>query len=454
MEPSTGSQDPPAPQHLPDRGWPIIEVAGFKSIRDPLQIALAPLTVLAGQNSSGKTSVMQPLLLVKQTLEVAYDPGPLLIDGSNASFSNAKEMVWRGAGGAPNADSAHLFRFRHVDFDGESTQLVFEATAHGMDLRRVEYDSGELVSDRQSYSLFPGMTTEQMRATGQKSLLELIERSERDGVNWEFSLDRSRCFFDVNVARSGEPRSVASQISLTRFTTLQSLASRLIHLPGLRGTPARFYPTTQVGSVFPGAFPPYVASIISSWMENKDERLRVLGRQLSALGLTWRVDAKRVDDTRVALRVGRLPRGRRGGHDMVNIADVGLGVSQTLPILVALLSAARGQLVYLEQPEIHLHPRAQVALADILLDAALRDVRVVTETHSYLLIKAIQTAVARRGLGDEVVNLHWFTRDADGASRQVQAVMDAEGRVGEWPSDFAQIELEVEEKYLSSVLGI
>ena len=55
---------------------------------------------------------------------------------------------------------------------------------------------------------------------------------------------------------------------------------------------------------------------------------------------------------------------------MVNIADVGFGVSQVLPVLVALIVAEPGQLVYLEQPELHLHPRAQVALARVLADAA------------------------------------------------------------------------------------
>ena len=72
---------------------------------------------------------------------------------------------------------------------------------------------------------------------------------------------------------------------------------------------------------------------------------------------------------------------------MVSIADVGFGVSQVLPVLVALTSREiRDSLVYLEQPELHLHPNAQVALAQMLADAAKRGVRVVAETHSSLLL--------------------------------------------------------------------
>jgi hypothetical protein len=62
-----------------------IAVEGFKSIVNRQEIEIAPLTILAGANSSGKSSIMQPLLMLKQTLEAQYDPGPLLIYGPNVS---------------------------------------------------------------------------------------------------------------------------------------------------------------------------------------------------------------------------------------------------------------------------------------------------------------------------------------------------------------------------------
>ena len=56
-----------------------ITVAGFKSIAEEQSVEIRPLTILAGANSSGKSSIMQPLLLLKQTLEAPYDPGALLL---------------------------------------------------------------------------------------------------------------------------------------------------------------------------------------------------------------------------------------------------------------------------------------------------------------------------------------------------------------------------------------
>src|ERR1700734_2966825 len=69
-----------------------LSVSGFKSIVEEQTIEIRPLTLLAGANSSGKSSMMQPLLLLKQTLEAPYDPGPLLLDGPNAKFTSVSQF--------------------------------------------------------------------------------------------------------------------------------------------------------------------------------------------------------------------------------------------------------------------------------------------------------------------------------------------------------------------------
>jgi predicted ATPase len=136
---------------------------------------------------------------------------------------------------------------------------------------------------------------------------------------------------------------------------------------------------------------------------------------------------------------------------MVNIADVGFGVSQVLPVLVALIVAEPGQLVYLEQPELHLHPRAQVALAQVLADAAKRGVRVVAETHSSLLLLGIQTLIAEGKLSPELVKLHWFSRNKDGVTEVDSVDLDEAGTYGDWPVDFDDVDLGTQSRYLDAV---
>src|SRR5947209_17837653 len=72
-----------------------IDVRGFKSINREQAIEIRPLTILAGANSSGKSSMMQPLLLLKQTLEAPYDPGALLLNGPNVKFTSVEQMLYR-----------------------------------------------------------------------------------------------------------------------------------------------------------------------------------------------------------------------------------------------------------------------------------------------------------------------------------------------------------------------
>ena len=221
-------------------------------------------------------------------------------------------------------------------------------------------------------------------------------------------------------------------------------------------------PTRRWGSDFQyrlhyeGTFEHYVASIIESWQDTQDGRLEKLGQALESLGLTWKVEARRLNDVEIELRAARLPKRQVGerAYDLVNIADMGVGVSQVLPALVALLTAVPGQLVYLEHPERDLHPRAQVALARLLADAAQRGVRVVVETHSSLLLLGVQTLVAEGTLPPDQVALHWFERGNDGATTVTSADLDEAGAFGDWPEDFGDVELKSESLYLDAAESV
>ena len=203
--------------------------------------------------------------------------------------------------------------------------------------------------------------------------------------------------------------------------------------------------------MYPGTFENYVASLIHKWQRTRNKRLITLGNALYTLGLTGKIGTRKVSDVGIEIKVNRLSQDGTKNKDMVNIADAGLGVSQVLPVLVALIVAEPGQLVYLEQPELHLHPRAQVALAHVLADAAKRGVRVVAETHSSLLLLAVQTLVAEGDLPPELVKLHWFTRREDGVTEVNSVDLDEAGAYGDWPVDFDDVDLTIQSRYLDAV---
>ena len=107
-------------------------------------------------------------------------------------------------------------------------------------------------------------------------------------------------------------------------------------------------------------------------------------------------------------------------------------------------------MVYLEQPEIHLHPRAQAIMADILVEAINRGVRVVVETHSSILLLSLQALMAEGKITHDKVKLHWFERNKDGATTVTSADLDEAGSFGDWPEDFGDVSLQVESRYLDA----
>jgi hypothetical protein len=418
-----------------------ITVVGFKSIGPERSIEIRPLTLLAGANSSGKSSMMQPLLLLKQTLEAPYDPGALLLDGPNVRFTNFEQMLFR-SGHRSSSDGFSV----GLDVEGGPSVSVRFRRGHKVpvDVQIMRVDTGEGL-----FELRQGISEFDPKSWSSSAFREYAKALRQEGFDVKTQIVRHRCFLGKYILKIGksheETRTIGEGFTVSAARALDDT----IHLPALRGKPERTYPASAAGPRYLGTFENYVASIIVRATDDDPDLLSRICDDLLALGLTWKVTASAIGDTQVELRVGRLPtKPNRGGtHDLVNIADVGFGVSQTLPVVVALAVAQPGQLVYIEQPEIHLHPRAQVAMARLLANAANRGVRVVAETHSSLVLLGVQSLVAEGLLPPEKVKLHWFQRNKDGATEIRSADLDNAGAYGDWPEDFVTTEMAEQRRY-------
>jgi putative AbiEii toxin of type IV toxin-antitoxin system len=411
-----------------------ISIEGFKSFLEQERIEIRPLTLLAGANSSGKSSALQPLLLLKQTLEASYDPGPLLLEGSHVNFTSAKQILSRHLGGYSASEFSIEVHFR----ERPGFREVFRRTADGgFDLAEMRHYLRR--PDANWIDLQLGLSSEVLKE--RLPLLRTIEEDLKAEVTWK--VNRNRCFLAIAPEESGFP-------PLPSTDAFARAIRSIIHVPGLRGNLQRTYKTAAIEDFFEGEFTQYVASVVMAWLQSGDDRLDQLSRSLEALGLTGTIMANPVGATRLELLVGRVP-GQYERGDLVNIVDVGFGVSQVLPVLVALLVAKPGQLVYLEQPELHLHPYAQQALIEVLAEAAKRRVQVVVETHSSILLRAVQALIAEGKLSKSEVKLHWFKRDFRGATKIKTAKLDELGAYGDWPEDFGEVEAAVDNRYLDAV---
>lgn len=433
-----------AREHPVIEQWTIseIQVAGFKSISEEQRIEIRPLTILAGANSSGKSSIMQPLLLLKQTLEAGYDPGPLLLNGPNVKYTSAEQLLSRISKGR----SLDNFQVGMRLLTGDAFIIGYRKESKiGFRIEHMEI-SGTFGR----FNLWPEMTSDEIVRSGLAKETFGSEEAPGRHKSGRWRIGRERCFLEVlEVARVSDE--VETFLGGRPGTGWEGIVPQLIHLPGLRGNPERAYPVAAIGRTYPGTFEKYTASVISQWMEEESSNLAKLNEDLRSLKLTGGVLAKRLYAIQLELYVGRLPEvSPERPEDRVNIADVGVGVSQTLPVLVAMHAAKPGQLVYVEQPETHLHPRAEFALAQVLASAAKRGVRVVVETHSSILLLGVQTLVAEGKLESDNVKLHWFRREKDGRTVVESADLDEAGAFGDWPEDFDDVALQTQARYLDA----
>lgn len=118
------------------------------------------------------------------------------------------------------------------------------------------------------------------------------------------------------------------------------------------------------------------------------------------------------------------------------LTDVGFGVSQVLPVLVLLYYVPSGSTVLLEQPEIHLHPAVQSGLADVMLNVAeARDVQIIVESHSEHLLRRLQRRVAEGSAAANDVRLY-FVSASDGKSDLAELALNEWGEIENWPDNF------------------
>jgi predicted ATPase len=426
-----------------------IELTGFKSIAKKTKVNFSFLTIFSGANSSGKSSVSQAILLLKQTNEAPYDPGAILLNGPNVKLTSAKHVLSQLSGIV-----AKRFVIKFNFENQTSTELSYKYSPSKPGALDIDYIQ-EWQVDGAVIKITQGSSSEDLllalTANLPKELKALYVKLAATG---ELKPARDKCFYNIGLYNKIGIKSGASLETQFGFNSNREFLNKLIHVPGLRGNPERTYATTATTSGnFPGRFETYVASLVRNWEHDDTEKFLRLSKDLVDLGLTSEIKTERIDDTQVEIKVSRFKyRSNEDSCDhMVSIADVGFGVSQVLPILVALHAAQQGQYVIVEQPELHLHPKAQSKLAAVLAEAINRGVRIIIETHSNILLQGIQTLVAKGEINNGEVALNWFETTSDGYTKVNSGALDKIGAFGDWPADFMDIQIESEASYLDAV---
>ena len=413
-----------------------LRLRNFKSWRDTGEIALRPITAIYGANSSGKSALIQALLLLKQTAEATDrnltlhfgSPNALVDLGDFASVVHQHDtsaaielsLDWEQQEPLTLGDSAA---------DIVSTCIGFSMCADLSNYSAVEpqqmtYRLGEAEvgmnrrPDPRRFNLYARGSTFQFEENRQFPPLAGVSPP----IKCYGFPDDTRLFY-----RNAD-------FLPTLAYALEERLSGVHYLGPLRAPPQREYrwsgmPPTDVGRVGEAA----VAALIGSRQNGTGQTLEEqISEVFSEVGLLRKFDVEQIGDN--PLYQVKVKQSEAGPEAL--ITDVGFGVSQILPVLVLCFYAPKGSTVILEQPEIHLHPAAQSALGDILIAARQRrGVQIIVESHSEHLLRRLQRRIADETLPQSDLGVY-FCENNGAESSLTTLELDPYGNIKNWPEHF------------------
>ena len=428
-----------------------VQFTNFKSW-SKADMACGRITGIFGANSSGKTSLLQFLLLMKQTKDATDRANSLELNGPLVKLGTIKDVMHYHdeeksieIGLSFNLDRMHSFFYPSKK---KSRQPMI-----GKNLKlsaAVSVFDKKLVTHQLSYQ-FANQIFELSSTSKNKMQFELKSRTV-DGTPTGFAFIRTpgRAWkLPGPIKTYAFPDQARMYFQNAGFladleATYEGELDRLFYLGPLREFPQRDYlwarsRPSDVGQRGEKTIDAILAATEAKEMRNLKSKSRNMPFQkmiaywLRELGLieSFSVTEIAVGSNRWQARV----RTRAGASDVL-LTDVGFGVSQVLPVITLLQYVPEGSTVILEQPEIHLHPLAQAGLADVIIQAAVhRKVQVILESHSEHLLLRLQRRIAEQTLSSDDVKLY-FCDAPEGVSTLTPLNVDMFGRILNWPDKF------------------
>ena len=388
-----------------------MRLKNFKSWRDTGDVELGKITGIFGKNSSGKSSLIQALLLLKQTSE-DNDPAKILRLNSPIDFGSFRELVFghdpQEALGVEISTDMRALRSFNAEISMENDLLV---------VRHLEY----LLADDFSFGL------DRLENGSYKYF-------SSDGFDDDTQRYPGRFFFiEPHLLRRTDPMSQDRYGTIAAPFQLEQLFKHLHYLGPARPNPSRFYTWSGEAPADVGINgEETVSALLASRTKGGTVEVFV-GECLVNLGLAVEFKVETLNED---ARLYRIMVQEMDGSPMVSILDVGTGISQVVPCLVLLAVVPEGSLVILEHPELHLHPDAQSRLADVLISAALdRHLQIIVESHSEHLLYRLQRRIAEQAFSAVDAKLY-FCRMEKGESKLEKLQIDTYGHITNWPHDF------------------
>lgn len=442
-----------------------IKLQNFKSFGEEQDIELAPLTLLYGPNSSGKSSIIQSLLMLKQTLEDRNQHAAPSFSGELIDLGSFKAAVHKHD--IKKDISLDIEYISSLDVEEHIEKTSNKPTFGRDELRNLELNYSTYEADNDSVNYLKKMRFSCFRKNSED---KHVEFSVNNLKGKKFGVDRRSAFhIDTNGQDSLRKfiykRLQNTQSGVTENKLIKTLESELnlsvdLNLPvysmfseggeyvnaifsqifsevkykfedikylgPLRSAPKRFYSNTNDGC----------NNIALKISENNNLLVGKINHWFEKFEILYEVS---IED------VGNLVTGKILSIQLTDIrtktvvtpADVGFGIGQVLPIIIESL-ANKNTIICVEQPEIHLHPRLQAHLADLFVESVMNNNQWIIETHSEALMLRLQRRIKDKTnkISSSHVKVSYVDCSEEGAYVTSLPLDDEGDFLKRWPDGF------------------
>ena len=414
-----------------------IHVKNFKALRDTGELDVKPLTFLVGPNSSGKTSLIQAILSLRQTVQSPDQQTPLILndyvdlgsyrdvvfkhDEKNDIHINFEipdvrcDMVFSVYRSGKHQGVIYL---KSLDFNGKKMPVLQRGkNKHGercisFSVQKKDGGSGHFITikdeddiDEQTIKLL-------------KFYIILPEKGYKDLSTFEEYLwKHSNLLF--------------ATVLLGRI--IENIFDGVYHIGPLRNEPERTYLAAGASPSDVGKWGEETVDILLFKEELKEKVKTWFGR----FGISLDFDLEELKGkSGGATSVYNIMLKDPNTKTEVNLVDVGFGASQILPIIVQGFNASKNSLILIEQPEIHLHPKAQATMGDLLVDIIKSNERkLIIETHCDLLIRRVCKNILQKKIEHTDVVIYYF-EPTDNGTEIKKITINENGQFENFPEGF------------------
>lgn len=415
-------------------------------------ILCAPITGIFGTNSSGKTSLIQFLLLMKQTKDATDRAISLDLNGDYVKLGSYTDVLHKHDENLPLNWTVSFQLEEELalsDATGKRTAAITSGKKLTVSANTISQNKAP-VANRLSYQL--GNYDFSLSSKKEQSTQFELTSSPLNSAESSFHFVRSKgraWLLPGPVKSYAFPDQARTYFQNASFladleASYERQLDKIYYLGPLREYPQRDYlwsrsRPSDVGQRGEKVIDAILAATEANETRNLKHKAHLKSFQemvaywLSEMGLIseFRVEEIAENSNRWQARVKTRP-----GSSWVLLTDVGFGISQVLPVITLLQYVPEGSTVILEQPEIHLHPLAQAALADVIIQAAThRKVQVILESHSEHLLLRLQRRIAEEAISSGDTKLY-FCDAPNGTSQIEQLDVDLLGNIKNWPDKF------------------